>query len=122
MLKPNFLLTKKVPLTLYRRGAGQYVNGIWQDAITTEVAIEANIQPVRDHELLQMPESERSKEWYKVYSDSEIRTQVQGDNGHDADEFDWQGYRYKIMKVRNYAMGTLNHFRAMAARIELTPN
>ena len=53
-------------------------------------------------------------------------TQVQGQQ--DADEFEWesmedgQTYTYKIMKVRRYKMGILDHWRAFAARKEITPN
>ena len=122
MLKPNFLLTKKVPLTIYRRVAGSYVNGRWVEGATTEVAIEANIQPLKDSELMLIPEADRSREWYKGYTDSLVRTQKEGVGGYDADEFEWQGNRYKVMKARNYAMGILDHFKFLAARIELTPN
>jgi len=131
MLQPRFLLTQKLPLTLYRRSLGSYVDGEWVEGTTTEVDIEANIQPLKDHELMMLPESERSREWVKVYSASMIRTQREGFTGYgvgygevnyDADEFVWQGMRFKVMKVRGYFMGILNHFRAYAARIELTPN
>lgn len=121
-ISPGFLLTKKLPLTLYRRMTGSYVDGEWIEGTTTEVEIEANIQPLKDHELMMLPESERSREWVKVYSSSEIRAQTEGSSGYDSDEFDWQGKRFKVMKVRTYVMGILNHTRAHAARIELTPN
>lgn len=122
MLQPRFLLTKTVPIKILRRVAGSYINGRWVEGTTTEVPIDVNIQPIKDSELLLMPESDRSREWYKGYTASLVRTQKEGTGGYDADEFDWQGNRYKIMKVRSYAMGTLNHFRFIAARIELTPN
>lgn len=122
MLAPNFLLTKKVPVTVYRRAAGSYLDGDWIEGSTSTLTIDMNIQPVKPNELMQFPESERSREWYKVYSAAPLRTQVEGAGGYDADEFDWQGHRYKVMKVQNYAMGTLNHWKVWAARIELTPN
>lgn len=122
MLQPNFLLTKKVPVTVYRRVAGSYVNGEWVEGSTTTLTIDMNVQPVKPHELMQFPESERSREWYKGYSATLLRTQVEGVGGYDADELDWQGHRYKVMKVQNYAMGVLNHYKIWAVRIELTPN
>lgn len=128
MLKPNFLLTKKVPITLKRRVQGSYVNGEWVEGTTTDVVIQANVQPLRDHELMQLPESERSKEWLKIYSADEIRSQVEGTGGWDADEFQFDSmedgklYTFKVMKVRRYKMGILNHHRGLAARISITPN
>lgn len=123
MLQPRFLLTKTIPLTLKRPSAvGGYVDGVWQDAATSNVTIQANIQPVKDEELMLFPESERSKEWCKIYSVSEIKATKEGTGGWDADRFQWNGDWYRVMKVRRYQMGTLDHYRAMAAREPRTPN
>lgn len=122
MTTPGFLLVHKIPLTIERRTAGGYVDGDWVEGTLTNIPIEVNIQPAKDHELLMLPESERSKEWYKLYSTSEIRTQLEGTGGHDADEFVFEGKRFKVMKARHYGMGVLDHFRGLAVRIELTPN
>ena len=123
MSVPGFLLTKTVSLTLKRPSAvGGYVDGVWQDATTSDVTIQANIQPVKDEELMLFPESERSKEWCKIYSVSEIKATKEGTGGWDADRFQWNGDWYRVMKVRRYQMGTLDHYRAMAAREPRTPN
>ena len=120
MLQPQFLLTKKIPLTLIRSAAGSYVDGEWVEGTETNVSIEVNIQPLKEAELLLLPEADRGKQWWKMYSASEIRMDKQGTSGWSADEFIYQGDRYKVMKVENYAMGTLNHYRALAARMELS--
>ena len=117
MLRPQFLLTKKIPLTIYRKEKGSYVRGVWVDGPEVEVVVEVNIQPVKPSEVQMMPESDRTREWYKVYSADLLRTKQEGDNGWAADQFEWQGHRYEVMKVQNYAMGTLDHYRALAARI-----
>jgi len=122
MLKPNFLLTKKVSIDIIRQTQGSYINGDWVEGTETTVPTEVNIQPLKDSEILLLPESERTKEWYKLYSAEELRTAKEGTGGYGADEFIWQGDRYRVMKARNFAMGTLDHFRAFAARIPLTPN
>lgn len=126
MSKPTFTLTKKVPVILHRRTQGQYIEGDWVEGSLVDVVIQANVQPLKDYELMQFPESERNRDWQKVYSAETILTQVP--NLHDADEFEWesmedgQTYTYKVMKVRRYKMGILDHWRAFAARKELTPN
>lgn len=122
MLTPKFLLTKTVPITIYRKTQGGYVDGDWVDGAESEITRDVNIQPVRDDELLILPESDRSREWYKLYCSEDLRVDRQGSDGYSADEFMWQGDRYKIMKVRSYAMGTLNHYRAWAARKEISAN
>lgn len=120
MLQPNFLLTKKIPLTLIRSSAGSYVDGVWTEGNETNITIDVNIQPLKEAELLLLPEADRSRQWWKVYSASEIRMDKQGTSGWSADEFVYQGDRYKVMKVENTSMGILNHYRALAARMELS--
>lgn len=128
MLKPTFLLTKKVPVVIKRRIQGSYVNGDWVEGTVSDVPIEANVQPVKPHELMQFPESERSKEWLKIYSADEIRSQVEGTGGWDADEFVWESmedgksYTFKVMKVYRFKMGVLDHWKGWAARREISPN
>lgn len=122
MLRPQFLLTHKIPLTIYRRSSGSFVDGDWVEGSTTEVGIYVNIQPLKPYEILQLPESERTRVWWKLYSADLLRTEKEG--SWDADEFSWKGDRYKIMKVDDWlsGMGILEHTRAQAVRIELTPN
>ena len=120
MLKPNFLLTKKIPLTLYRTTQGSYVDGEWVEGTEAEVPVEVNIQPFKDEDLLLLPESDRAREWYKLYCADEIRMDKQGTSGWQADEFVWEGDRYKVMKVKHYPMSILDHYRATAARLEIS--
>ena len=120
MLHPQFKLTKKIPLTLIRSSAGSYVDGEWVEGTETSVPIEVNIQPLKEAELMLLPEADRGKQWWKVYSASEIRMDKQGTSGWAADEFVYQGDRYKVMKVENYQMSILDHYRALAARMELS--
>lgn len=122
MLKPTFLLTKSIALTVYRKTQGSYVNGDWVEGTEAEIIRTVNIQPLKPNEILMLPEAERTRQWWKVYSDEDLRTDKEGASGYSADEFIYQGERYKIMKVSNYEMGILNHHKALATRIELTPN
>ena len=121
MLKPQFLLTKKIPLTVYRTSAqGTYVDGEWVEGAAVEVVREVNIQPFKDEELLLLPEADRSREWYKLYCAEDLIADKPGASGTIADEFIWNGDRYKVMKVKRYQMQTLDHFRAMASRLEVS--
>ena len=122
MLRPTFSLTKKVPITLYRRGKPTLVRGKWVEAVPVEVVVEANVQPLKPAELMLLPEASRTKKWLKLYCADEIREAKQGDNGWDADQFEWQGDMYEVMKAENYSMSILDHWKVLAARLELSPN
>lgn len=117
MLKPLFLSTKSVPVTLYRAAKGSYVNGVWTSGAITQIVVQANIQPVRYRDTLLLPEADRTRQAIRIYSSDELREQVEGK--WDADEFDYNGFRYVIMKVQYYGMGTLNHYKAIAYMKEL---
>ena len=124
MLKPNFLLTHKTPLTIYRQESGSFVDGDWVDGSVTEVILEVNIQPLKPYEIMMLPEADRTRVWVKFYSADYARTLKESAAGWSADEFIWKNDRYKVMKVDDWTngMGILEHVRVQAARIELTPN
>lgn len=124
MLKPNFLLTHKIPLTIYRQESGSFVDGDWVEGSVVEVPLQVNIQPLKPYEIMMLPEADRTRVWIKFYSADYARTLKEGNAGWDADEFIWKNDRYKIMKVDDWTngMGILEHVKIQAARIELTPN
>jgi hypothetical protein len=117
---PSFRLTGSTSLTIKRRGKQTLVKGRPVDPTPTSVVIEANVQPLKFTELQQMEESDRTKEWIKIFSVSQLRTLREGDDGWLADIVEWNGDQYEVMKCKNYAMGTLDHFCAYAARIPIT--
>lgn len=124
----KFKLISFSPVNIHRRTAGSYVNGEWIEGTTVDVPVMLKVQPVKPFELQQFPESERSREWLKVYSDTNLRSQVEGVGGFDADEFEWESvvdgqlYTFKIMKTYRFKDSAIDHWKGWAARIELTPN
>lgn len=116
-----FQLTRKKKLNIFRYPAGQWVNREWVKGDPTQIEIWANIQPAKWNEVQQMPESDRTNKWCKLFTGSCIRTKREGTDSHDADRFYWQGDLFEIRKVQHWSMGVLDHFEAMAVRVELTP-
>jgi len=115
MRKPRFLLTRTVPVVVQRRVKGSYVKGAWVEGDTLEITRHVNIQPLKPSEILMLPDADRTKEWYQLYCAEDLRTMLE--NVWDADEFEWQGGKYKVMRVSNFAMGVLDHYSAQAVRI-----
>ena len=114
----GFNATGRVTLTLQRPSltGGSYVDGIWVEAQADPVEIVANIQPVGYKETMIVEEADRSKKMVKVYSSSPIYSEEENENG--ADEFEWEGDTYRVMKVLNYSMGILNHYKAIGVMKE----
>lgn len=115
---PRFFLTNSVPVTITRKGEGHYEFGQWVDGGTTEIVIDANVQPLKMGELMLLTESDRQKEWIKIFSVSEMREAIQGK--WDADLVEWQEQTYMVMRTKNYVMGVLDHFCSYAARVEIS--
>lgn len=115
--RPTFQLTNCMDVKLYRK-VGEWIKGRWVEAeIPKEIVIEANVQPLRFHEIMQLPESDRTKEWIKLYTtDHVVTAEESAEEGNLADEVEWQGHRYKVMQQKKYVMGVLDHYHVLAAR------
>ena len=118
---PTFQLTNKVPITITRMTQWAWVGGRWVEGEGVEVEIEANVQPLKFHEIMQLPESDRTKEWIKVYSAEQMYSEEEpAEDGYSADIIHWEGKAFKVMKARHYSMGVLDHWHIQAARIPLS--
>lgn len=122
MLNPPLLLVGNVTLDVTRTTAQTYLNGRVVPGTSEVVQVVANVQPVlKSTDTMLLPEADRSKAVLKVYTRGEpLRQLKEGDAGWSADRFMWQGELYEVMKVVNYAMGVLNHYKALCSRVELT--
>lgn len=113
---PRFRLTRSTQITLKRRTKPVLVKGRVTPQTPTESSIQANVQPLKPEEIMMLPESERSRDFIKLFSVSEIRSNREGDDGYLADIVVWNGDDYEVVKVTHYQMGVLNHYEAIAAR------
>lgn len=111
---PRFELTGKTYVPITQKNLGRHVNGRWEGGIEHTISREVNVQPLKYHEIMQMPESDRTKEWIVLYSAEEMNTSQEPVK--EADVVLWQGKEFKIMKVRHWQMGVLDHWEAHAAR------
>jgi len=124
--KPRFTLTKWLDF-LVKRYEGSWVRGKWVVSPTPqEHTVKANVQPMKPQELMVLTESERTRDWIKIYialetdNPFELRTAREGNDGWMADRVEWHGDEYEVMKVSYYQMGTLDHIKAIAARVPIS--
>ena len=122
MLNPPLLLVGKVQLDIIRRSSSTYNMGRLVEGVESSAQIVANIQPVqKSTDTMLLPEADRSRAVIKVYTQGETLRQLkEGPNGWAADRFMWDGDLYEVMKVIDYKMGVLNHYKALCQRVELT--
>lgn len=113
---PPFFLTRHVFIDVIRIGEGRYENYRWVEGEEEVLNIKANVQPAKFKDLQMLPESERTKEYIKVFTVDPLRTIKEGKDGHGADIILWNGNRYRVVQVKNYEMGVLDHYKAICAR------
>lgn len=123
MLKFNMI--KFSPITILRRGKGKYNEyGEWEDNINPE-KLERNIkvQPLKPSRLVLVPESMRSRKLLSLYcNNGDLKEPTQGTNGNVGDRFYWKDEQYEVIRVGEYFDSCIDHFEAIAARVESTPN
>lgn len=117
---PQFLLTHKIPIVVLRQGEGAWVDGHWVNGVETPLDIEANVQPMRGHELLTLPEADRTKESIKVYCVETLKT-VEEVGQTKADVIVWDTKRFQAIKTMTYKMGVLDHTKTICYRLPETP-
>lgn len=93
--------------------------GKWVPSATnSNVPIKCNVQPFKASQTLMLAESDRTKDWLNIWSESEIRKSQEGEGGHEADTFLWHGTTYKVMKVKIWDG---YHYHAQACALGKTP-
>lgn len=119
---PPLLSVGRVTLDITRRDKQTLNRGRPVPGAETTVQVVCNVQPVlKSTDTIMLPEADRSKATLKVYTKGDaLRALKEGPDGYSADRFMWQGELYEVMKVINYAMGVLNHYKALCMRVELT--
>lgn len=110
-------LTRKREVKVLLKG-GEYVGGRWVEDFAGDRNVMVNIQPFKYHELMQLSESERTQEWYKMYSEEPLYTSQEpsGLNQKVAERVEWDGKVFKIVSTLNYKMGILDHYKALMVR------
>lgn len=120
-----FTLTGYIDLEIIRpSGKGEYDDdsGKFIPAENEEAPIiRANVQPFKASQTFMMTDTERTKEWLNVWSPDPIRKMKEGVGGWDADKFIYDGQTFKVMNVRKYKMGVLDHYHAQACLDSPTP-
>lgn len=118
---PKFQLTHSLPVEILRALPGYWNDkGRWVEGATETLTVEANVQPMRGHELVVLPEADRTKESIKVYCVETLQT-VEEVKAEEADIIVWEGKKFRATKTMTYKMGVLDHTKTICVRLPETP-
>lgn len=118
---PRFTLTHSVPIDVLRARPGYWnEKGRWIAGERETLPVQANVQPMRGHELVVLPEADRSKESIKVYCVEALQT-VEDVKQEEADIIVWNGKKFRATRTLTYKMGVLDHTKTICVRFPETP-
>lgn len=96
-------------LTGIRPSGGGYVNGVWTPGPFDPITIGASVQPSNENELKLLPEGRRVDGAYSLRSFTEIK---------EKDIITIYGDDYEVLKVQSWLNGVINHYLAIAVRVQ----
>lgn len=116
----------RMPLSLYRKSPGVYVNGEWVEGTETLIPITASVQPTTGEEMLSLPEGRRNKKTYSLFTSSKIEVIHGLNNSTNPDQIQIYGERYEIVQVEVWKnnppiFGIVNHYKFYASALEAIP-
>ncbi len=112
-----------VDITVNRpSGPITYVKGRAIIPAVTSIQMKASVQQTSADNLLLLPEAIRNNETKKIYSYEEIRTATDETDPTDADIILYGGESWRVVMVDKYKMGTLDHWRVFAQKLDTDHN
>lgn len=114
-------LTGQIDILVTSSSGGAYVRGVYVKSTPTSRTIKANVQPVlKSTDTLILSEGDRYKEVIKIYTTEPLLSRREGVSPVEGDLVSYNGKVFEVMRVIEYKMGILNHWKSIAVRKEVT--
>lgn len=98
--------------------AGTYVDGHYVAGRGREFPVKGSLQPLSAREVLQLPEGERVRAAFKLYTDTLLQTSRESGE-RQADTVVVRGESYKVMSIERWDGTRIPYFKAVLARVQL---
>lgn len=102
--------------TVTRYGTGAYVNGLYVPGSTSTFQAMMSIQPVKGPELLKLQEGERTRNFMKGYSDTQLFTARQSPSAK-ADRVTFQGIVFEVQISDPWNPTDFDHWKVLLAEV-----
>lgn len=93
-------------LTVKRKAGASFVSGRWTGGSESDIAIKCSVQPLSEKELVSLPEGRRTRENYRIFTDTELFTV----DAQNPDEVIYLGERYEVYTVGKWQNQIINHY------------
>lgn len=98
--------------TVYRK-TGLYINGIWQNGVSTTFTILGDLQPTQANEMKSLPEGRRIDDTQTIYTETLLKSV----DTLNPDIVLIDGKRYEVLKVYDWKWD-LKHYKVIVGKCE----
>jgi hypothetical protein len=101
-------------LNVTRYSSGGFVDGEWVEGAASAFTIQASVQPVNGRELETLPEGQRTRRTYKVYTDTLLQVATPESR---SDRIAYGTKALEVQSVKDYSthMTGLPHYKVLAS-------
>ena len=104
-------------ITGKRYAASTNTKGRWVDGADSPISFKASVQPLRGNELLTLPEGQREKETYRLYTSFQLFTANESDK-KKPDRVTIFDKEFDIIKVDVWQNKVIPHYKAIESLID----
>lgn len=101
-------------LTVTRSVAGSYVSGVYQDGLTSTIAMGACVQPARPKDVQALPEGLRSEQALLVFTAVALNAATAA--GAKGDTFAFEGATYEVRQTEPWNQ-MAGFYKAIAVKV-----
>lgn len=105
--------------TIIRKQAGTYVNGVFVDGVETQQTIMATVQPLKNEDMVELPQGRRISDIIKIYTSEVLNTTEDNGANKQPDKIFWKDSWFEITSTGTFQMGIIPHYRYWAIRIPI---
>ena len=104
----------RTTFTVKRKTAGAYVNGKFTGETTSDISIQASVQPLRGEEVQLLPEGRRNSQAVKIYTSTQLNAIASGRN---PDRLVYMGSEFEILTVEPWQSNVISHYKCIGVKV-----
>ncbi len=108
---------RKYTIDAKRFAASSNVKGRWTDGTETPFTFAASVQPLKGNELLTLPEGQREKESYKLYTSTQLFTANESEK-KKPDKIQLFDKTFEVIIVEPWQNSVIPHYKAIVSLID----
>jgi hypothetical protein len=112
----NLIANFSEAVTITRKAAGTFTNGVYVDGASSTIVAIGSIQPLNGREQLSLPSLQHGKEIMKMYTSTELFTVNEASN-QKADLVNARGKIFEVQKVEPWEYD-FTFFKVLLVRLE----